>query len=68
MFRLILIVLFVVVAAIAVMSVTRAVKSAAGQVANATQEDTMPDTVRRIAYVALIILMFGVVSGWLGAS
>lgn len=30
--------------------------------------DTMPKTFQNIAYVLLIILMFGVVTGWLGAA
>ena len=32
------------------------------------KEDTMPATFHMIAYVLLIILMFGVVTGWLGAA
>lgn len=30
------------------------------------QEALMPDTVKTISYVLLIVLMLGVVSGWLG--
>ncbi len=68
MFRVILILLFVAALALAVASVTSAIKTVITPVTPPSQRDTMPDTVRRIAYVALIILMFGVVSGWLGAS
>lgn len=28
--------------------------------------DTMPDTFKTVAYVLLIMLMFGVITGWLG--
>ena len=27
--------------------------------------DTMPDTIKTVAYVLLIVLMFGITSGWL---
>lgn len=30
------------------------------------QEGRLPDTVKTISYVLLIVLMFGVVTGWLG--
>jgi cell division protein FtsX len=30
--------------------------------------DTMPATFQTIAYVLLIVLMFGVATGWLGAA
>ncbi len=32
------------------------------------KEDTMPATFQTIAYVVLIVLMFGVATGWLGAA
>ncbi len=32
------------------------------------KEDTMPATFHTIAYVLLIVLMFGVATGWLGAA
>jgi len=31
------------------------------------QEDTLPETIRTIAFIILIILMFGVTSGAMGA-
>lgn len=68
MFRAVLILLFFVIVVFAVTSATTAVKMALVPAKLPSQRDTMPDTVRRIAYVALIVLMFGVVSGWLGAS
>lgn len=30
--------------------------------------DTLPDTIRRIAFVVLVILLFGVTSSFLGAA
>ena len=32
------------------------------------KEDTVPDTVRTIAFIVLVILLFGVSSGLLGAA
>lgn len=32
---------------------------------DAKKADTMPDTFKTVAYVLLIILMFGVTTGWL---
>ena len=32
------------------------------------KDDTMPATFHTIAYVLLIVLMFGVATGWLGAA
>ena len=37
-----------------------------GSAAPATERDTMPETFQRAAYVMLIVLLFGVTSGWLG--
>lgn len=36
--------------------------------AQPTKEDTVPDTVRTIAFIVLVILLFGVTSGFLGAA
>jgi hypothetical protein len=33
----------------------------------ATKEDPMPDAIRNIAFVLLLVLMLGVSTGWLGA-
>ena len=32
------------------------------------KEDTVPETVRTIAFIVLVILLFGVTSGFLGAA
>jgi len=32
------------------------------------KEDPMPDLMRNIAYVLLVILLLGVATGWLGAA
>ena len=46
----------------AIMAATRSF----GHSAPSTERDTMPETFQRAAYVMLIILLFGVTSGWLG--
>jgi cell division protein FtsX len=66
MFRLVLFVLLVAAIALALTSVMLALRSYA--LPAAKPEDTMPTTFRNIAYVLLILLMFGVVTGWLGAA
>lgn len=38
-----------------------------GGPARAPSEDTLPETIRTIAFIVLIILMFGVTSGVMGA-
>lgn len=69
MARLILFFLLVAAVAIALASVMVALRHA-GEVVSATARDitTMPDTFRTIAYALLVILMFGVCAGWLGAA
>lgn len=32
------------------------------------KEDTVPETVRTVAFIVLVILLFGVTSGFLGAA
>lgn len=66
MARLILFVLLIAGVALAFASVMLALR-AVGPRAEPQRGDTMPDTFRTIAYVLLVLLMFGVVSGWLGA-
>lgn len=72
MFRIILFVLVLAALALAISTVLNvlrdALRTTTGTINRATQEDIMPDTFRRIAYVALIILMFGVAAGVLGAG
>lgn len=36
--------------------------------AQSVKEDTVPETVRTIAFIVLVILLFGVTSGFLGAA
>ncbi len=62
--RLILLLALFVIAIIAVTSMLNAVKAIQRP---APMGDSMPDTFQRIAYVLLILLMFGICAGWLGA-
>jgi hypothetical protein len=62
-----LLVAFVAVVAIAILAVLGTMQTVA-RVAIGKDEDTMPDTFKRIAYVVLVVLMLGVASGWLGAA
>jgi hypothetical protein len=69
MTRLILFVLLVAAVALALASVITAMRSFGSLVSGVKGvSTTMPDTFRTIAYVLLIILMFGVATGWLGAA
>ncbi|WP_296425409.1 hypothetical protein [Yoonia sp.] len=67
MMRLILLILL---AAAVLIAFTAAVGTmqAVVSLASAKQEDRMPDTFQRIAYLVLIALMFGVTSGLLEAT
>lgn len=56
----------VVLAIIAVLALFVAAGRMAGRATSATQEVSLPDTVKTISYILLIVLMFGVVTGWLG--
>lgn len=67
MVRLILVVAFVAVVAIAVIALLGTMQAVA-QVATGKDDDNMPATFKRIAYTVLVILLFGVASGWLGAA
>ncbi len=67
MVRLILVVAFVAVIAVAVLSLFATIQAVA-RVATGKDEDTMPETFKRIAYGVLVILMLGVASGLLGAA
>ncbi len=66
MFRLILLILFV-AAIVVVATATIAVVHSAATLARPTGEDQMPKTFQRIAYIALVVLLIGITSGWLGA-
>lgn len=67
MLRLILLVAFVAIAAIAITALLGTMHTVA-RVTAGKDEDNMPQTFKRIAYVALVVLLFGVASGWLGAA
>ena len=64
-------VLFIFVIAVAVVMTAMAgmalVRAGADAARGSLSEDRMPDTFRNIAFVLLILLMLGVVTGWLGA-
>lgn len=64
LFLLIALSVIVVIAMITVFGTMQAVV----KLAQEKEDDHMPDTFKRIAYIVLVILMFGVTSGWLGAS
>lgn len=66
MVRLILLLAFVAVLAIAfaaVLGTLAATRLPAGE-----DHDTMPETFRKIAYFALVLLLLGLSLGWLGAA
>jgi len=67
MMRLILVVAFVAVVAIAILALLGTMQTVA-RVAVGKDEDNMPNTFKRIAYVVLVVLLLGVASGWLGAA
>lgn len=60
----ILLVVAFVIAFIAVQRTIQAINSSAID----NQEDRMPATFQKFAYVLLIVLMLGVTTGWLGAG
>ncbi|NCO87976.1 MAG: hypothetical protein GW886_15230 [Rhodobacterales bacterium] len=68
MARLILMGLFIAAILITVTSVMALFETRGGPVAAQKKDTTMPATVRKFAYVLLIIVMFGVTTGWLVAS
>jgi len=65
MIRLILFAFLLACLAVGVAAIMIAVR-AVGRPATAPERDTMPETFQRAAYVMLIVLLFGVTSGWLG--
>jgi cell division protein FtsX len=66
MFRLILLILFVTAIAVAALATITVVYSVATLAQPKTGKDQMPRTFQRIAYVALVVLLIGITSGWLG--
>jgi len=67
MMRLILLVAFVAVAAIAITGLLRTIQDVT-QVGVGKDDEFMPAKFRRITYVLLVVLLFGVTTGWLGAA
>lgn len=65
MVRLILVIAFIAVLAIAFIAVLGTMQTVA-RVAVGKDEDNMPQTFKRIAYGALVILLIGLSTGWLG--
>ncbi len=65
MVRLILVVTFVAVVAIAIIAVLGTMMAVARPSAGKDVDD-MPAKFRRITYVLLVVLLFGVTTGWLG--
>ncbi|MDP5084321.1 MAG: hypothetical protein NWQ23_02795 [Yoonia sp.] len=65
--RLILLVAFVAVVVVAITALLGTLL-AVGRTATGKDEEIMPAKFRRITYVLLVVLLFGVTSGWLGAA
>lgn len=65
MFRLIILLLFV-VAIVCLVTIAVMTGRAALGVARPMAEDEVPKTMQRVAYIALVILLFGLTTGWLG--
>jgi cell division protein FtsX len=67
MLRLILLMAFVAVVAIAITALLRTIQDVTD--AGVGKDDNiMPAKFRRITYVLLVVLLFGVTTGWLGAA
>lgn len=67
MARLLIVLLLIGLVVFAIGAVTNMAKTVQTSAHTALGDD-MPKTFQRIAYVVLILLMFGVVTGWLGAA
>ena len=67
MIRLIFLVAFVAIAAIALTGLIRTIQDVT-EGGLGKDDDMMPAKFRRITYVLLVVLLFGVTSGWLGAA
>ena len=67
MLRLILIVAFLAVVVIAITAVLGTMMAVARTTAG-KETDDMPAKFRRITYVLLVVLLFGVTTGWLGGT
>ena len=67
MLRLILLLMFLVILGMGAFAALAALRWISGP-AEKPKGDTVPDTFRTIAYLVLVVLMFGVTSGVLGAG
>jgi hypothetical protein len=67
MLRMILLLSFVAILAVGILAVMGTVRAMTGGTRE-QESDPMPAPFRRISYVLLIVLMFGVTAGWLGAA
>ena len=67
MLRMILLLSFLAVLAVGFLAVMGALRAISGPSAE-KDPDPMPAPFRRISYIVLIVLMFGVTAGWLGAA
>jgi len=66
MARWILVFLFIALLTLGLVAIWKALRGAGSVASDSLQEARLPDTFKRISYVLLIVLMFGVVTGWLG--
>lgn len=67
MLRLILFFALIAMIAVAFASIMLALRAISPQHGDKSG-DTMPKTLQTISYVLLIVLMFGVITGWMGAA
>ena len=67
MIRLILLVAFLAIAAIAITTLLRTIQDVTS-VGVGKDDNRMPAKFRRITYVLLVVLLFGVTTGWMGAA
>ena len=58
--------MLVLLALAAVLALVLTAGSALGRLASHSQEASVPKTAKTVSYILLILLMFGVVTGWLG--
>jgi len=65
MFRLIMILVFVAAVVFLATTLVAFGRTALG-IARPLAEDEVPQTMQRVAYIALVILLFGLTTGWLG--
>lgn len=68
MMRLILLILFVAALLTAFTAMVTAMQAMGSVTRQATEGDSMPDTIKRVAYALLFVLLVGLSTGWLGAA